>query len=197
VAWIVVAFLLLSAWRAGLTMDGAPRPRIYQGPDTRSTALLAGAALSVYRHRYGVTVGEWAGKIGLSAVLFGAVFGWSVTWWPIVGQPVLETGVVLLLAAALCDTAIARGLAARPLVWIGRRSYSLYLWHGLVLSATLYVVGRNLLSLTIALGISVLVAQASYRYVEQPFRRRRSSAPVEQRKARERLVPGEPADQPL
>src|SRR5262249_12914449 len=138
IAWVVGAFLLLSAWRAGLTLHGASRARIYQGPDTRATALLAGAAFATYRHRYRTNVGEWAGKVGLSAVVSGAVFGWSERWWPVGGQPVLELGVVLLIAAALSDTAIARGLAARPLVWIGRRSYSLYLWHGLVLSATLY-----------------------------------------------------------
>jgi peptidoglycan/LPS O-acetylase OafA/YrhL len=40
---------------------------------------------------------------------------------------------VVLMAAvvvtALCDGALARALRAAPLVWVGRLSYAIYLWH--------------------------------------------------------------------
>ncbi|MBD4381823.1 acyltransferase, partial [Xanthomonas citri pv. citri] len=68
-------------------------------------------------------------------------------------------------------------------VWLGDRSYSLYLWHFPVVvfastAGTLETVPQQFA----AIGISLGLAWASHRYIEEPFRRRRgrsrSAAPA-------------------
>ena len=169
---LVLVYLLLSVSRAELFVHGASIQRIYDGPDTRATALIAGSILALYRLQRGLLVGEWAGKVGAGALLFGALFGWAIAPWPIIGQPVFEVGIALLIAAAVNETSLASGLALGPLVWVGQRSYSLYLWQ-LPLGACAYVLGDGLLATGIALPLSFLCASLSYRFVEQPFRYRR------------------------
>ena len=174
---ILVGYALLSAWRAGLSLHGTPTYRIYDGPDTRATALVAGAGLAIYRHRWGLTVGEGAGQLAACVLLGGVFFGWAVDFWPTVGQPVFELAVVLLIAAALNETSMARGLATKPLVWVGERSYSLYLWQ-VAGGACVYVLGPGVLPTITALVLTFACADLSYRFVETPFRHCRAEEPT-------------------
>jgi peptidoglycan/LPS O-acetylase OafA/YrhL len=144
------------------------------GPDTRADGLVASAALAAFRWRFGLSVGEWAGKAALSTALVGALAARASVGWSSYGLPLFDVGACLLVAAAVSDTELAGWLAWRPLVWLGRRSYSLYLWHVPVLYAV--ALGRlaagqeaRLLILT----VSIACAELSYRFVEQPFIRRR------------------------
>ena len=58
------------------------------------------------------------------------------------------------------------------MVWLGKRSYSLYLWHIPILVALGAFNGRaNLATTLAAVTLSLIAAELSYRYVEQPFRR--------------------------
>jgi peptidoglycan/LPS O-acetylase OafA/YrhL len=177
--WIIAAMALVALWRSALILHGAPDYRIFDGPDVRSSALLAGSALAIWRQRHPSGVGEWAGKVGLVGVGLGASLGWTWPGWPLWCAPLFEVSAVLFIAAAVSKTELARGLAVRPLVWVGRRSYSLYLWHfqtpfglGFLLRETGVRVplfdGK-----LIALGAAFAAAALSYRFVEQPFRARR------------------------
>ncbi|MEI5672042.1 MULTISPECIES: acyltransferase family protein [unclassified Nocardioides] len=89
--------------------------------------------------------------------------------------PVLGTGAVLVAGAEATGrpALVQRALGCRPLRFVGDASYSLYLWHWPVLVIATQHAGRDLrLGETLAmLGLSVLVALASWRLVEQPFRR--------------------------
>ena len=87
-------------------------------------------------------------------------------------MPVL--GAALIVYRSGRDTLAGRLLAVRPLVFVGRISYSLYLvnWP-LIVFWRLYTNGSKLTptaSATLA-GVSVALAWASWRWVEQPFRR--------------------------
>jgi peptidoglycan/LPS O-acetylase OafA/YrhL len=64
-------------------------------------------------------------------------------------------------------------LSLAPLRWFGRISYSLYLWHWPFLVLPVLALGRELaLDERLALaGISIAVAAASWRWIEEPFRR--------------------------
>ncbi|MDO4790909.1 MAG: acyltransferase family protein [Buchananella hordeovulneris] len=68
---------------------------------------------------------------------------------------------------------LARVLELRPLVWIGERSYSIYLWHWPVLIISYYTLrhvnkyGR----LWGVAALSVVLAALSYRFIETPLRR--------------------------
>jgi hypothetical protein len=99
-------------------------------------------------------------------------------------QPLLYQGGLLLVAlttAAVIVVIISPHarvlpglLAAPPLRWIGQRSYSIYLWHWPVFVVTrpqldLALDGWPLLALRF--GVTLALAELSYRCVETPFRR--------------------------
>jgi peptidoglycan/LPS O-acetylase OafA/YrhL len=160
--WIGALVLALIAYRSALIVHGANMTRLYRAPDTHSEGLLLGAALAILRQK-GFVAGEWAGKLGLALTIPTALAGaWHF------GLPVFELGALLLVAAAVGSTEIARALSVRPLVWLGTLSYSLYLWHYPVLWAF------NAHNRLLALVVSFVLAWLSYRYVEVPFRRRRT-----------------------
>lgn len=86
-------------------------------------------------------------------------------------------GAALLISAR--SSCANRWLAAPPLVFIGLVSYSWYLWHWPMLSFLRIVLGVTpplALGLTAA-AMSFGAAVLSWRYVETPFRRRRTADP--------------------
>ena len=140
---------------------------------TRAFELLAGAALaagwSLIDHAPAAS--NWRAGIGLALIATAAaalnVHSAFPGWWALL--PVV--GSALLLSAPSAWGA-RRLLASPPMVWIGLISYPLYLWHWpllvfftLVNFAPLTPLARELI-----LGLSVLLAFATYRCVEIPFR---------------------------
>ena len=81
--------------------------------------------------------------------------------------------VVLIYSNTNTLTTAGKVLAARPVVFIGLISYSLYLWHWPVLAYTRYWTGNELPTIlaVVLLAISFLLAVLSWRYVETPFRK--------------------------
>ncbi|NTF54943.1 acyltransferase [Agrobacterium rhizogenes] len=69
-------------------------------------------------------------------------------------------------------------LSAKTVVWVGRISYSLYLWHWPIISY-LHIVSDAQPSIgtrLAAVGAAFALAAATFYFVEQPFRRRRGNA---------------------
>jgi peptidoglycan/LPS O-acetylase OafA/YrhL len=176
VVWIFALSLALAVYRAVLVMGNASANRIYYAPDTRADGLILGALLAAARLRWRFTPGEWAGKCGVAVIVPAALFGWLTDWWAIWGEPLFEVGVALLIAAAISQTELARALSSKPLVWIGQRSYSLYLWSGLLIGLSFSYLGHSYPARVIAVIGVFVFASLSYRFVEQPFRRRRRTA---------------------
>jgi peptidoglycan/LPS O-acetylase OafA/YrhL len=81
----------------------------------------------------------------------------------------------LIMAISYPQTRLGSALLGhRPLRWIGKRSYSIYLWHWPVYMVTrpqLDVPFDGILLLALRLVATVLLADLSYRYVEMPIRR--------------------------
>lgn len=85
-------------------------------------------------------------------------------------------GAALLIYAGTRGTTVASGiLSLSPLVFIGRISYSLYLWHWPLYVFTRYFSYRNPGPevVVILVAASFVLAIVSYYFVEQPFRRGR------------------------
>ncbi len=128
----------------------------------------SGAGVSPLAHALG-----WAGLAAIltSGVLFTATTpfpGWAAL------IPTVGTALALRGGTAATRTALARTLAWRPLQELGRLSYSWYLWHWpvLVFAAGLY--GELPLATRVALALgSLLLAEASYRLIENPVRHNR------------------------
>ncbi len=96
--------------------------------------------------------------------------------------------VVVVLATVAGPDGRGGWWGARPLVWLGRRSYGLYLYHFPLLSLAMHqlTAGPALARRVLAIGVTLVVTAASYRVVEQPllrlkdrrFGERLESAPV-------------------
>ena len=84
-------------------------------------------------------------------------------------------GVAVVAYPALRDGWARRVLSARPLVWLGRISYGLYMTHELGLWAARRLAGRSwasdLPTSLVALGLTVALASGSYYGLERPFLR--------------------------
>lgn len=80
-------------------------------------------------------------------------------------------GSALMIALALGSPAWSRTLQSRPLLWLGRVSYSLYLTHNIVLLAVVHLLYPFLdgVGLLAAVAVSsLIVAECSYRLMEAP-----------------------------
>jgi peptidoglycan/LPS O-acetylase OafA/YrhL len=79
---------------------------------------------------------------------------------------------MLVCAGTTSDALITRVLAARPLVFIGLISYSLYLLHWPLIVFTRYLLIREMngVVLTALLSATIVLATLAWRFVEQPFR---------------------------
>lgn len=85
--------------------------------------------------------------------------------------PCVATAV--LLYANRSNTVVARLMSLSPIVWVGKISYSLYLWHWIVLAYIRYFYGSGPLPFELLLLASIamlLMSIVSYYLVEQPLR---------------------------
>jgi len=177
----VLAVLLIAAGGlcAALWGAGASWLRIYAGSDARAFELLAGAVLgSLYCHG---TL-QWASEAYHRAIACSAVSALialpAITCLaaPAPEGTFLLTQLLTVSATAIVLTDVCAGsgswaallLSCRPLVYIGSISYGIYLWHD-PLSWLAYEHGAAPLSrILIVAGGGVILAAASYRYVEAP-----------------------------
>jgi peptidoglycan/LPS O-acetylase OafA/YrhL len=169
VALLAVLSLALSL----ILTPRSPAAAFYLLP-TRGWELMAGAGLAVGLIAIPPRLGGYAGLCGI-ALLFIAAFAISGDD-PFPGWRAL----IPALGAALVIGSPPQALAGRllswpPLVYLGRISYSLYLWHWPVFVFLRHWRAAPLLPPTLALigiGSAVALAAATYKTVEQPARDR-------------------------
>jgi peptidoglycan/LPS O-acetylase OafA/YrhL len=200
----VIAGALLSTLLMIILFDPSNTNRVFLGTDTRAVGLLLGVALALAWHPNDLraAAGRRAGlildAIGLFALAmivndFVNVYDFQSSLYHggfllLALWTTLLVGVLAHPAAHLGRVLSFRVLGERPLLWLGVRSYSFYLYHWPILALTrpgLDVPLHGPLLVTLQLGATLVLADLSYRYVEQPFRHRRDSA-----KAPSWLVPG-------
>lgn len=89
----------------------------------------------------------------------------------------LLCSILTLMVIAACvqpQSVVARALAAEPLVWIGKRSYSIYLWHYpllLLMNPVANINDTPWWHYILQVLLVVAVAECSYRFIETPFRK--------------------------
>ncbi|PHP68164.1 hypothetical protein CSC94_05805 [Zhengella mangrovi] len=117
---------------------------------------------------------------GNGLVLLGiALILWSF-WWLTSATPYpgWRAAPPTIGAAFIILGGISRPLASRiftlvPVVYLGRISYSAYLWHWPIIVLFLYLEGAmSLLAKTLAIVMTLCLSAISYSLIEQPFRRR-------------------------
>ena len=87
--------------------------------------------------------------------------------------PVLGTAAILWAGMPRAAVSLSPVAALRPVQWFGDLSYSLYLWHWPIIMFTPYITGRPSQApmMVLLLVLSIAVAAASKRWIEDPFRR--------------------------
>lgn len=165
--------LLASAWVTPRYPGGA----FFLLP-TRAWELGAGALLANYHSQHPVglpTIPKWIREAmsvtGLAALAYSILSFTGNTAFPGLAAmvPVLGTVTLIALPGTVVNRAI---LSNRALVFVGLVSYSWYLWHWPLLSFARMVSDRHITlvtALTLA-TLSFLIAIASWRFIERPFR---------------------------
>ena len=186
---LLVAAIASAAAMAILYSPQADPSRVYYGTDTRAFSLLIGAFLAfefpparVNGHgRQGFTARDRKIALGVgSAALAGilvmmvAVNGYSpFLYYGGIALLSLLTG-ALIITLADGRSPLARFFALRPLVWIGKLSYSIYLWHYplLLLMNPQNFTGETPWFAYVGQALVILAASAiSYYVVETPLRK--------------------------
>jgi peptidoglycan/LPS O-acetylase OafA/YrhL len=188
----IAAIVACFAWRSYLICTGAPWIRICGAFDTKLDAIMIGCVAATLMNN--VQVEFWFKKYLRSgwaalALLLGIVFFMRAMGHPNGAHTVQQqliywnvrvpcfTLAVAALIVSLCSS--PQGIAARilscaPVAWIGRISYSLYLWHiaGFAFAiwfgmkcGLLTSIDRELLQY----GWSIAFAAISYYLIETPF----------------------------
>jgi peptidoglycan/LPS O-acetylase OafA/YrhL len=133
-------------------LDQVRRWYAYLSPRQRFAGLAAAALLYTYPEHVRALGGVMAG------------FPMLLTHW------VMAPGIVLLLIWALCAKPLQRVLQWPALQWLGQVSYSLYLFHGVILVFSCHVIPQLGSPAAMALGllVSLVFAGLAYRWVERP-----------------------------
>ncbi|MFS7402959.1 acyltransferase family protein [Carnobacterium maltaromaticum] len=188
--WIFYTFIgvsILSALlMAILYVPGADPSRVYYGTDTRAFSLLIGSALAFIWPSTKLKKNlPNAGRVTLDAV---GVLSLGLLIWLMVqlmdSDPFTYYGGIFIfslisgiLVAVVAHPAtwLAKLLSLQPLKWIGQRSYGLYLWQYPVMILYEVKVGDTSLHplrhLIIQITLIILISEASYRFVEMPFKK--------------------------
>ncbi len=148
----------------------------FYGLPTRAWQLAVGAILAMHTPALArlpsasLAVGGWAG-IGLVAIAAAAL---RPAGYPGVAALVPTAGIALVILASGRRGGPGRLLAIAPLRFLGRISFSVYLYHWPVLILAETLLGELTPPLRWAMvTLSVLLGIASWRFVEEPFRRAR------------------------
>lgn len=134
---------------------------------------------------------ELVGALGLAAILLPVWHYTADTPFPGLAAvpPVLGAAALIWIGGAARGSVVTRILSIGPLVAVGLVSYSLYLWHWPIFAyLRLLESGSQLAAPVIAAALagSLAIAWLSYRFIEQPFRRR--AHPTPQRRTPQRLA---------
>lgn len=181
---LVGGALLIAAYRAsrvGVYSD----ERINFGLDTRMDVLMTGAALAYLVQSLGGTgvsdtISKRLGRL-LAPLALAGIFAvihivtWYSPWMGWIGY-VLVAGAAVIVVADLVlgrHSLLARVLALRPMIFIGKISYGLYLLHLPIYYMVDDLLPGAPLSLRVGLKLSVSItaATASYYVVEKRFLR--------------------------
>src|SRR5580704_2760991 len=146
-------------------------------PTTRAWELLIGGMLAIQslpklRHQMSANL---LGLLGLGLITY-SVFAFSAAT-PFPGYHALYpcVGAALIIYNGMAaETIVGRILSIKPIVFVGLISYSLYLWHWVIIVFTKYYLARPLAGLETAGVIlaAFLMATLTWQFVENPFRGR-------------------------
>ncbi|WP_434970773.1 acyltransferase family protein [Microbacterium sp. bgisy207] len=182
-----------AVWMGDIVATTGEVSRAYYGTDSHAFGILLGVAIAFGLHRLLTAPSLWMqraavrrgiGVMGVAAVL--GVIGISlippadtIRTFPLTIAAASILSGLAIIAAVWPHGRFGHALDIPPLRWIGERSYGLYLWHWPLLVLLVAAVqgtapeaGVPVWVGVVTLGLTVLIAEASYRLLETPIRRR-------------------------
>lgn len=184
ILWLILGGVLLS-WlaRALMCAEGVPFERLYNGLDTRADALLMGSLLGVAWSSglISETGFSAAARKATSAVsILGLVVLCMAARWDRPWMYYLSFFLIALFAGAITldllsrrEGVLNRIMEWRPLVWVGRISYGLYLWHYPIFRLVQLEDWPWYVGLPVGVTATFVVAVVSYYFLERPLLRRK------------------------
>lgn len=162
---------LASAAKHGKNAEGKPGKKVDDSADTAPTQ--PSALVRFWSSPASIDVLGVVGLVGL-AVMVALTNGYTAFQYR--GGTLLCSILTLMVIAACVQPQgmIARALSAEPLVWVGKRSYSIYLWHYPLLplmNPVANISDTPWWQYILQVLVVVAVAECSYRFIETPFRK--------------------------
>jgi peptidoglycan/LPS O-acetylase OafA/YrhL len=179
--WLLVLLLIVSLLYSWVETAAAPDHAYYLLP-SRFWELASGAMLfKLHQHnRFQARTKIGAnGYIGAGLLLLGLGFIFSdQKAFPFPWAMLSVSGTLFAITGVVSDfgkaSAISRLLDNKVLVYIGKISYSLYLWHWPILVLFRWTVGlETALTIAAALLLTTMMSMLSYHFVERPTRQSR------------------------
>ncbi|SDE41100.1 acyltransferase family protein [Glycomyces harbinensis] len=177
-AGIVFSVIIFAATLAlSVIITEQSQPTAYYAAHTRAWELAAGAFLALTLPQLKKTPAALAwllGIGGLAAIIASGFLYTEATPFPGYAAlaPVLGTVAVIIAGSSASRNPVSSLLGTGPFQFVGKISYSLYLWHWpiLILAPLALDVEPTLMLNLILLTATVAIAQLSYQYIEEPMR---------------------------
>jgi peptidoglycan/LPS O-acetylase OafA/YrhL len=115
------------------------------------------------------TLRRWVGKLHWALVLLLLLIAIRLEESGVDFQ--IGIGAFVIIVLCVCSPLLSRALSVRPIEWLGRISYSLYLIHLTLLATVFHLLYGKVNSYLLAAGIvvgSLVLAEVFYRLVESP-----------------------------
>jgi len=177
--------IALFAYSVSIDTQESAISHVYFGTDTHSIGLFLGSALAVSWQPQNLTreitkraqdFVDLIGVVGLLGLLSTFLFinESDPTLYRIAFPLSALFGCATLISVVHPASRFAPILSTRPLMWIGERSYGIYLWHWIVFQLTrpsIDLVGDDWALYALRVLIVFALADISLRYIEIPVRR--------------------------
>lgn len=166
--------VLIASLTASLVWLSRSQPAAFFHTEARIWQLAVGALLAAVGSRASMPerLCDFTGWIGLIGIVASLCL-LSEDAYPGLHAlpPVASAALLIASGGSRRVTSLQRFLASRPLQWLGRRSYSIYLWHWPILLFSAPQLTSNFLNTTYQIVLIFAVAAIAFRIVEDPLRR--------------------------
>lgn len=175
---IGLVVIIAASFALSVTQTASDSTVAYFSPLTRAWELGIGALVAVGTHRL-LTLRKSLGAaltwVGIAGIVYGAVAFNSHTPYPgsWVAIPVVGTALVIAGGATVPPRGAEWLLKRGPFQWVGKLSYSIYLWHWPLLVIAAEAAGKSALLFhqnLVWLAVALVAAAISFRLVENPIR---------------------------
>ena len=183
--YVVLGLILVSLIAHILLFDINNISRIYFGTDTRAFSLLVGvvgAILYPMEKLHAKVTSQQnimysvVSLVSIATLITVMIYTSEYNTWLYRGGFLLVAilGLIVIISSGKQHTLMSRLLSFKPVVFIGKISYSLYLWHFpiLVLTTPVSEIGNpNIIFVILRVILTFVLASASYVFVETPIRK--------------------------